>query len=48
VYSVRYPRVFVFIVHQGQSDNRLHEEDTSFEKRLSLLNIELILRRAPA
>jgi hypothetical protein len=47
VYSVRYPWVFVFIVHHGQSDDQHHEEDTSFEKRLSLLNIELILRRAP-
>jgi hypothetical protein len=46
VYSVRYPRVFVLIVHYGRSNDRFHEEDASFERRLSLLNIELIMRRA--
>jgi hypothetical protein len=46
VYAVRYPWVFVLIVHYGRSNDRLHKEDTSFEKRLLLFNIELILRRA--
>lgn len=45
IYSIRYPRVFTFIVHQGRSDGRYHDEDAALEKRLSPLNVELIVRR---
>ena len=46
IYSIRYPRVFAFILHLGRSDNRLHDEDDELRQRLALVNIELILRRA--
>jgi hypothetical protein len=47
IYSVRYPRVFAFILNYGRSDNNLHDEDTGLTDRLLSLSIGLILR-APA
>jgi hypothetical protein len=46
IYSIRYPYVFIFLVHYGRSDARHHEEDAGLTKRLSPYNVELILRRA--
>lgn len=45
IYSIRYPRVFTFIVHTGRSDDRYHAEDAGLEKRLLPLNVEIIFRR---
>ena len=45
IYSIRYPRVFAFVVHYGRSDSRYHTEDADLDKRLAPFNIELILRR---
>ncbi|HXH22404.1 MAG TPA: hypothetical protein VNN10_10260 [Dehalococcoidia bacterium] len=45
IYSIRYPRVFTFVVHYGRSDLRYHDDDAELAKRLSRLNVELILRR---
>ena len=45
VYSIRYPRVFAFIVNFGHSDDRYHNEDAGIIKQLHQLNIELMLRR---
>lgn len=45
IYSIRYPRVFAFVVHYGRSNDRYHDEDAELEKRLSPFNVELILRR---
>ena len=46
IYSIRYPRVFTFIVHYGQSDAKHQEEDVGLEERLLLYNVEMILRRS--
>ena len=46
VYSIRYPYVFTFIAHYGPSDDRLHGEDKGFEKRLSQLNVKVMIRKA--
>lgn len=44
IYSIRYPRVFAFVVHYGRSNHRYHDDDAELAKRLSPLNVELILR----
>ena len=46
IYSIRHPRVFTFVVHYGRSNYRYHDDDAELTKRLSHLNVELILRTA--
>lgn len=45
IYSIRYPRVFAFVINYGRSDDRYHAADADLDKRLMPFNIELILRR---
>ena len=45
IYSIRYPRVFAFVVHYGRSNDRYHDEDPALDRRLLPLNVELIVRR---
>lgn len=44
IYSVQYPRVFVFAAHCGRDDRRYHDEDVRLRRRLLDLNIELVIR----